>query len=787
MFTLLQFSSASTHKGQLHSRSSSSTSASSSSVASATIDAVTPILRKKGQQEEPGFINFQEHLQQQEQERVVFALPALRSQEISSSSAAQKKLRRAKGPAAIMPVNKQSSGEAAAATTTRRTDRVEAQATARSRASSQGSWKELPPLPLEAYAQKDVTEQSLQRAPHPTHIAASRRSRTKRASSASTASSASYLPRLDLGNLSLELPEDLLSSPDDEDVTAVQTRAVGSAAAMHDRTSTTSSKRSSRDSTTSSSRLRSSVASSHMTLEGIPEFLAHEPELHALRPTSKRASRQEETRRTTALWVDMLGDLSEVIASSPINNELSRSAPAAPATETPLLSAPAKLSPPISPSASSDCCDPYFRPSGGLALSASVTFPLPPACPPASPAFTLQEGRRRAQTHSNFPKPLPASPLEGDVRPAFANPFDASFAAAATAVEAGTVGTGHLERAMAPRRASLPVASSTITRAKRAACPTAPLPPIAEPEALAAADSPAGHQAFRSLNLPQPSSRAPSPNGHLPSLASTSTIRGGEAGPAAQHLSESVYRFPSPVDSPALDVRTEYAIPAFEPTSYDMARSREASFSSTASSSSYRNSYLYESDAGGRSRRSSNFTSDSSIPSPRFFGASQGHRDSLVEVDEEAACAEDGQKGWAGSSTSEQQQRERSASLLSALAPLTVEDADEQMRTPRLDGDSSGNGETLMDGHNADWTPLAVSRHKAGRQRSASSAVVLDSRAPVAKGHRLRSSAGGGRNFKHLRLASEGETGEAAAAQGKEAGTMVRSPTMEIIMYGMAM
>ena len=302
-------------------------------------------------------------------------------------------------------------------------------------------------------------------------------------------------------------------------------------------------------------------------------------------------------------------------------------------------------------------------------------------------------------------------------------------------------------------------------------------------------DSPAGHQPFRSLSLPQPSSRAPSPNGYLPSLASTSTIRGGEAGPAIQHLSERMYRFPSAAGSPVLGVRTEYASPVFDPTSYDMARSREASFSSTASSSSYRNSYLYESDVGGRSRRSSNFTSDSSIPSPRFFGASHGHRDSLVEVDEEGACAEDGSTGWGGepSSQEEHQQRERSASLLSALAPLPVDDGDEQMRTPRLDGDSSGDSDALTNGNNAEWTPLAAGRYKAGRQRSASSAVVLESRAPIEKGQRLHSSTGGGRNFKHLRLASEGGTRETAARQGSDAGKMARSPTMEIIMYGMAM
>ena len=165
MFTLLQFSSATTAKSQLHSRPSSSTSASSSS-ACAVIDVVTPILRKKGQQQEPGFINFEEHQHQHppQQQRVVFALPALQSSETNSSLTAQKKLRRAKGPA-IMPVNKRSSVPAPALTT-RRTATTEAQATARARASSQGAPASKLSLTLRDYTVADMhCYRLLERAP----------------------------------------------------------------------------------------------------------------------------------------------------------------------------------------------------------------------------------------------------------------------------------------------------------------------------------------------------------------------------------------------------------------------------------------------------------------------------------------------------------------------------------------------------------------------------------------------------------------------------------------------
>lgn len=355
----------------------------------------------------------------------------------------------------------------------------------------------------------------------------------RRVSAASVASARSLLPRLDLGTPSLDISAELLSP---EAITTEEP-------------------------------------------EWGPEYAKRRSwEAACSHPVDEREARRDgrharrEARRATAAWIAMLGSLENFGASS--SQQLN------------MLTFGQAASPLISPSASSDCLDPFFP-------------PLPAA---SSSVLATQAGAASLAVSTHMDKPLPPSPR-------LRSPSEPSASASGRFPDQHV----HLGAAAAarPRRASLPVAStSQVTRgisSPKKRPPLANLLARIEDVEEGPASAPMSQSSQRSLSLPGNPSQA-----SLPTLSSTQTIT-----PVDYHsrFKQRRYRFPSASSTADSDgaglTPTSYTFPS----SHEMFRTREHSFSSASGGSGG----FYSSD-GERSRRSSNFTADSSVPSPRSPG-----------------------------------------------------------------------------------------------------------------------------------------------------------------------
>lgn len=372
--------------------------------------------------------------------------------------------------------------------------------------------KELPPLPLHV----------------PQH---------RRASATSVASATSLLPRLDLGGSSLGIAEELLSPEVSfyDDALALELAPQS----RHRKSHSGASSRSRED------RLSSSHA-------------------------QERAARRE-SRRATAAWVAMLGDLDGLGHSSAQLLNIAAYGQAS--------------SPLLSPSPSSECLDPFFP-------------PLPAA---SSPSINPATARLAVPVARD--KPLPPSPR-------LRSPSEPSAHS-----------TGRFEStpeqppaSRRPRRASLPVASTSkpikSTSSPKKRPPLANLLAPIEDVEEGPLSAPLSQPSQRSLSLPGNTSQ-----GSLPTMSSTQTIT-----PSGyrQRFEQRRYRFPSAGSTASSDALTPTS--SIFPSSQDMSRSREHSFSSASGGSAG-----YYSSDGDRSRRSSNFTADSSVPSPRSPGFEEPH------------------------------------------------------------------------------------------------------------------------------------------------------------------
>ena len=388
--------------------------------------------------------------------------------------------------------------------------------------SSAGSMKELPPLPLSLHVQN------------------------RRVSSGSTASAASLLPRLDLGAFSLDISQELLS-PDSslaDDLDRTLSPVLAGKSSCRSRTS---------DPLQPADGDRSS------------------------RSSGERYARRE-ARRSTALWVAMLGNMDNFGASS---NQQVHLAVHGQAT-----------SPLLSPAASSDCLDPFF--------------------PPLPAASSSSMGRKATLANlavpgsANLDKPLPPSPRlrsPSEPSPHSSGRFDGPKAQIALI-------------ARAPRRASLPNAStsqlppSSHSSSKRRPPLSNLLTPIPDVDE-GPASAPLSYPSQRSLSLPGQTS-----DGSLPTLSSTQTIT--PSGYQSRYQQRR-YRFPSASSAGDSESADLTPMSSTFPESLEMSRDREHSFSSISGGSAG----FYSSD-GERSRRSSNFTADSSVPSPRTPGFEEG-------------------------------------------------------------------------------------------------------------------------------------------------------------------
>ena len=361
----------------------------------------------------------------------------------------------------------------------------------------------------------------------------------KRVSSASAGCAASLLPRLDLGSTSLDISQELLSPDADLD------EAFG----LHINAELGKS--------TNSRRSRMSDPSHG---------------LHRAGHAEERSVRRE-ARRATALWVAMLGSL-DGLGFSTIEQDRS-------------LKHGQSKSPLLSPTASSDCLDPFFPPLPAASSSTMAHWKAPNPFDAAA----------------NLHKPLPPSPRLRS--PSAPTPYDSGRFQG----ESGRL-PSVVKRV--PRRASLPVqpsnhnsASSASSKSKKRPPLSNLLTPILDVEE-GPSSAPLAYPSQRSLSLPGETSE-----GSLPTLSSTQTVT--PAGYRSQHRPHR-YRFPSAASADS-DYGDRTPVTSAFPTSYEM-REREHSFSSSGSA-------FFSSD-GERSRRSSNFTADSSIPSPRSPGFEEG-------------------------------------------------------------------------------------------------------------------------------------------------------------------